>query len=54
MGSIVESIIAKLKENLYGAEIVDSLSAVSSTDALFDALSPLYATFCRKNNQHKL
>ena len=31
-----------------------SLATVSSTDALFDALQPLYTTFCRKNNQDKL
>ena len=55
MESIVGLIIVKLKEdNLHGAEIMDSLSAVSSTDALFNALSPLYAMFCRKNNQDKL
>ena len=53
--SIIESIKVKLKEeNLYGTEIMASLATVSSTDALFDGLRPLYTTFCRKNNQDKL
>ena len=55
VASIIESIKVKLKEeNLYGTEIMASLATVSSTDALFDALRPLYTTFCRKNNQDKL
>ena len=55
VASIIELIKVKLKEeNLYGTEIMASLATVSSTDALFDALQPLYTTFCRKNNQDKL
>lgn len=55
LASIIESIKVKLKEdNLYGTEIMASLATVSSTDALFDALQPLYTTFCRKYNQDKL
>ncbi len=53
--SIVQSIKVKLREeNFYGTEIMNSLATVSSTDALFDALGPLYTTFCRKNSQDKL
>ena len=48
----VASIIELIKVKL--TEIMASLATVSSTDALFDALQPLYTTFCRKNNQDKL
>ena len=54
MASIIESIKVKLQEeNLCGTEIMASLATVSSTDVLFDALQPLYTTFCRKNNRDK-
>lgn len=55
VSSIVESIKTNLiEENLYGAEINASLTTVSSSEALFAALLPLYETFCRKTNQDKL
>ena len=55
LASVVESVKVKLREdNLYGTEIMDSVATVSSTDSLFDALFPLYTTFCRKNDQDKL
>ena len=55
VASFVESIKVKIREdNLYGSDIDGGLDSVSSTVALYDALLPLYETFCRKKNQDKL
>lgn len=53
--SIIESIKAKItKEKLYGTQINESIKSASCTDALYDALCPLYLTFYQKKNQDKL
>ena len=52
VASFVESIKVKIREdNLYGSDIDGGLDSVFSTVALYDALLPLYETFCRKKNQ---
>lgn len=55
VASIVESIKSQIvRERLYGSDMNDSIKAASSSQALFDALFPLYANFCRKKNQDQL
>lgn len=55
VASIVESIKSQIvREKLYGSKMNDSVKAASSSQALFDALFPLYAKFCRKKNQDQL
>lgn len=50
----VEAIKAKiLDEGLYH-ETRTALKAVTTTEASFTALHPIYETFCRKKNQDKL
>ncbi len=52
--SFVEYIKSKCKEEkLYGPDIIDALGTVSCTEALLDAVMPIYQTFCRKKNQDK-
>lgn len=52
--SFIQAIKDKIiKEKLYGTEII-SLDAASSTEALFNALLPIYKTLCRKKNGDKL
>ena len=53
--SIIESIKAKItNEKLYGTQVSESIKSASCTDALYDALCPLYRTFYQKKNQDKL
>ena len=53
--SIVESIKSQIvREKLYGSKMNNSVNAASSSQALFDALFPLYAQFCRKKSQDQL
>jgi uncharacterized C2H2 Zn-finger protein len=48
----VEAIKARIiKEDIYNSETDTALAAVKPTKALFEALLPLYETFCRKKNQ---
>ena len=55
VASIVESIKAQIfREKLYGSDMNDSIKAASSSQALFNALFPLYAKFCRKKSQDQL
>ena len=55
VSSIVESIKTKVtKEKLYGPEMCNAMEKANATKALFDALYPLFATFCKKKNQDKL
>ena len=55
VASIVESIKAQIfREKLYGSDVNDSMKAASSSQALFNALFPLYAKFCRKKSQDQL
>ena len=42
------------KEKLYGTQVSESIKSASCTDALYDALCPLYLTFYQKKNQDKL
>lgn len=47
VASIVETIKTNIiKENLYGDEINANLKTVSSNEALFNVLLPIYETFC--------
>ena len=41
-------------EKLYGPKMSNTVKTATTTDALFDALYPLFATFCKKKNQDKL
>ena len=43
-----------MHEKLYGSAMNDLVNTASFTQALFNALFPLYADFCRKKNQDKL
>lgn len=53
--SIVEAIKTKLiKDDLFGHEINDALKNVSSSKALFQAVTTIYNMFCRKQNRDKL
>ena len=53
--SIIEAIKTKLiKDDLFGHEINGALKKVFSSKALFDAVTPIYKKFCRKQNQDKL
>ncbi|CAB3988360.1 Serologically defined colon cancer antigen 8-like, partial [Paramuricea clavata] len=53
--SIVKAIKTKLiKDDLFGHEINDALKNVSSSKALFQAVTPIYNMFCRKQNRDKL
>ena len=55
VASIIESIKTKItKEKLYGLEMCTAIEKATATKALFDALHPLFATFCKKKNQDKL
>ena len=55
VASVVESIKSQIfREKLYGSDMNDSIKAVSSSQALFNALFPLYAKFCRKKSQDQL
>jgi uncharacterized C2H2 Zn-finger protein len=48
VSSFVEDIKSKCKEGkLYGPDIIDALGTVSCTEALLDAVMPIYQTFCR-------
>ena len=52
LASIVESVKAKLiTEKIYRTEITDRLTCVSHTDALLQALQPIYTKFCKSNNK---
>ena len=51
----VEAIKARIiDEGLYDNETTTALNAVTTTEALFTALLPIYETFCRKKNRDKL
>lgn len=51
----VEAIKTRIiDEDIYGSATNATLTTVSSTEALFDALLPLYETFRRKKSQDKL
>ena len=51
----VEAIKARIvDEGLYDKETTTALKAVTTMEALFTALLPIYETFCRKKNQNKL
>ena len=57
--SIVDGFVETIKtriieEDLYGEEINLALKKVTSTPKLYQALSPLYQTFCKKKNQDDL
>ena len=55
LASIVEAIKTKLtKDDLFGPDINAALKEVSSSKALYDAVSPIYNNFCRKKNQDKM
>ena len=55
VASIVESIKSQIVcEKLYESNINDSVKTASSSQALFDALFPLYSKFCRKKSQDQL
>jgi len=55
VASIVESIKSQIvREKLYGSDMNDSVKTASSSQALFDALFPLYSKFCRKKSQDQL
>ena len=55
IASIVESIKSQImREKLYGVEINNSVKCASCTTAFYDALLPLYSTFCHKKNQDQL
>ena len=55
VASIVETIKANIiKENIYGEEINTSLKTASASEALFEAILPLYQKFYTKKNQDKL
>lgn len=48
VASIIESIKTKIAcEKLYGREMTNSIKTATATKALFDALYPLFATFCK-------
>ena len=52
VASIIESTKTKIAgEKLYGPEMTNSIKTATATQALFDALYPLFATFCKKKNQ---
>ncbi len=55
MASIVETIKSNIiKENMYSEEINTILKTASASEALFEAILPLYERFHRKKNQDKL
>lgn len=55
MNSIVNTIKQNIiDEKLYGDEIEASIKNVTSTEALFKEVEPLYSKFCRNKNQDKL
>lgn len=55
LASAVEAIKTKLiKDDLYGPDINAALEKVSSSEALFKVVLPIYEKFCRKKNQDKL
>ena len=55
ISSIVESIKSQImREKLDGVEINNSVKSASCTKAFYNALLPLYSTFCRKKNQDQL
>ncbi len=55
VASIVETIKGNIiKENTYGEEINTILKTASASEALFEAILPLYERFHRKKNQDKL
>ena len=55
VASIIEAIKSKItEEKLYGTEMSNGIKTATATKALYDALYPLFATFCRKKNQDKL
>ena len=43
-----------MREKLYGVEINNSVKDASCTKAFYEALLPLYSTFCRKKTQDQL
>ena len=52
VASIIKSTKTKIAgEKLYGPEMTNSIKTATATQALFDALYPLFATFCKKKNQ---
>ncbi len=55
LNGIIEAIKTNLiTEDLYGAEINKFMKNASCSEALFNAVLPLYTKFCRKKNQDKL
>jgi hypothetical protein len=55
VASKIEAIKSKITEGkLYGTEMSNGIKTATATKALYDALYPLFATFCRKKNQDKL
>jgi hypothetical protein len=55
LNGIIEAIKTNLiTEDLYGAEINKFIKNASCSEALFNAVFPLYTKFCRKKNQDKL
>ena len=57
--SVVDGFVERIKtriieEDLYGEEINSALKKVTSTPKLYQALLPLYQTFCKKKNQDNL
>ena len=56
---VVDGFVERIKtriieEDLYGEEINSALKKVTSTPKLYQALLPLYQTFCKKKNQDNL
>ena len=51
---IIEVIKSKITQGkLYGTEMSNSIKTATATKGLYDALYPLFATFCRKKNRDK-
>ena len=52
LSSIIDVIKKNIvKEKLYGSDMTEKVKTVSCTQALFDAVSPLYKTYYRKQDQ---
>jgi hypothetical protein len=55
LASIVQAKKTKLtKDDLFGPDVNAALKEVSSSKALYDAVSSIYSKFCRKKNQNKM
>ena len=54
LSSIVEKIKAKItKDGFWDDEMTANMASISSNDALYNHIQPIYERFCRKRNQDK-